>query len=341
MNVHQFRSRLSVLLMLAIASPASAQIDRVYKTDGKTVSGRLGTTSSRGVQIESGGQPQAIVAGDIVKILYEGDPASLTRGREFVLAGQLEEAADELRKIDLKSIEREESRADAAFYIGLVKARRALAGQGDVADAVKTMKAFASKYRNSWHLFDAAKTLGDLALLADDTENATRYYGLLASAASARRKLESVYLLGNVDLAADRPDEALVKFDRVIDVTPQTPEAARLQTLAKTGKAVALSRQGDAEAGLKIIKELIAELNPSDVELAAHIYNAQGNSYDAMGDDEGALLAFLRTHLLFSSQPDTHFEALRRLVDLWTKAGKPDRAARAREELRTRYPGLR
>ena len=73
---------------------------------------------------------------------------------------------------------------------------------------------------------------------------------------------------------------------------------------------------------------------------AARIYNAQGASYEASGDTEGAILSYLHTHLMFSNQPDAHAEALKRLVELWPQVGKPERAAAARQELQQRYPGF-
>ncbi len=70
------------------------------------------------------------------------------------------------------------------------------------------------------------------------------------------------------------------------------------------------------------------------------VYNAQGASYEAGGDNEGAIMAYLHTHLMFSAQPDAHAEALKRLIELWPLVGNPDRAAAARQELQQRYPGF-
>ena len=58
-----------------------------------------------------------------------------------------------------------------------------------------------------------------------------------------------------------------------------------------------------------------------------------------IGDVEGAVMAYLHTHLMFSTQPDAHAEALGKLIELWPKVGKPERAGAARQELQERYPG--
>jgi tetratricopeptide (TPR) repeat protein len=135
-------------------------------------------------------------------------------------------------------------------------------------------------------------------------------------------------------------DKAAAEFDKIIGLKANTAGAARLQTLSKAGKAVALAKSGKGKEGLKLVDALVEKLNPTDVEMAARIYNAQGDSYAASGDDEGAILAYLHTHLMFSTEPSAHAEALTRLVELWPKVGKPERAAEARQELQTRYPGF-
>ena len=101
-----------------------------------------------------------------------------------------------------------------------------------------------------------------------------------------------------------------------------------------------LAKSGKGAEGLKLVDSLIAELNPTDVEMAAKIYNAQGASCEASGDSDGAILAYLHTHLMFSTQPDAHAQALSKLITLWEKVGKPDRAAQSRQEMKQRYPGF-
>jgi tetratricopeptide (TPR) repeat protein len=312
----------------------------VYDKAGDNVSGTVVQTSSQGVQLKKAGNTQEFKAGDILKILHEGDPAPLTRGREFALDGQYAQALAELKNVNFDGLPRDVIKADAAFYIVMCEAKLALAGKGKKDEAAKKTLAFLGKYRNSWHFFDATKLLGDLALALNDTVNALKYYGYLSKAPSADIKIESAYLQGLVHLNSGDSAAALAEFEKVIGVKAQTTQTARVQTLSKAGKAVALAQTGKASDSLSLVKELIAELNPTDVEMAARIYNAQGASYEASGDDEGAIMAYLHTHLMFSAQPDAHAEALKKLVELWPKLGKPERAAEARQELQQRYPGF-
>ena len=322
------------------AGTASA-VDRLYEKTGGNVTGEVTATNKKGVQLKKGGSNKTYLSGDILKILFEGDPSGLTKGREFALDGQYDQALEEFKKVDADDIKREVIKADWVFYTAMCQAKLALAGKGAKDAAATAMVSFAGKFRDSWHIFDAAKLLGDLALALNKPENAMTYYKLLSQSQSPDTKVESVYLQGRVNLIDGDDEAALEKFEKIIGIAAGTTAIARIQTLAKAGKAVALTKSGKSAEGLKLVKELISELNPDDIEMAARIYNAQGASYEASGDSEGAILAYLHTHLMFSSQPDAHAEALLRLIELWPQVGQPARAAEARGELQQRYPGVK
>jgi TolA-binding protein len=330
------------VLGLSLFDPptATAQRDRIYDTEGKQVSGTITSVTTQGVEIERSGNTQAFKAGEIEKIMYEGDPSGLTRGREFALDGQYDQALEELRKIDFGEIDRQVITADAAYYLALCEAKLALAGKGNKEAAAKKLLSFAGKYRTSWHFYEAAKLLGDLALGLNDHAKALRYYGSLIKAPSADTKIESVYLTGVVQLKQGDAASAIEQFDKVIGVKAQTIRSNRLQALATAGKAASLAMDSKADDGLQLLDSLINDLDATDIDLAARIYNAQGLAYESKGDNEGAILAYLHTHLMFSSVPDAHAEALKRLVELWPKVGKPEEAAKARQELQQRYPGF-
>jgi hypothetical protein len=319
----------------------ASAVDRLYEKSGTSVTGQVTATDKKGVQLKKGASTQTYFSGDIVKILYEGDPPGLTKGREFALDGQYDQALEELKKVDTESINREVIKVDVAFYTALSQTKLALAGKGAKNSAASAMLAFAKAYQDSWHFYDAARLLGDLALALGSPDKAMAYYKTLSGAQSPDTKVESVYLQGRVHLATGAYDMALTEFDKVIGISASTAATARTQILAKAGKAVALAGAGKSDEGLALVNELIAELNPDDLEMAARIYNAQGASFEASGDKEGAILAYLHTHLMFSSQPDAHAEALLRLTELWSQVGQPQRAAEARSELQQRYPGVK
>lgn len=336
-------TRPAAALALALAagwSSAWAQIDRVYTTGADDpVSGSIENVSKSGVTLKTGQATQQLPADKIRKIMYQGDPAALTRGREFALDGQYEQALEELRTIDAERLPRAVIKADTEFYRVLSQAKRALAGKSDKAEAVTEALQFARQHSNSWHFFETAKLLGDLALSLDNYDRALSYYGALENAPSRVSQIERSYLTGWVKLKRGDIAAAKEDFEKVAGIDVQSVEMARLKTLAKAGKALALAREGSGEEAVALGDQLIADLDDTDVEMAARIYNARGASFKASGDTEGAILAYLHTHLMFSGLPDAHAEALAQLAELWPEVGHPDRAAEVRQELRQRYPG--
>ncbi len=336
--------RITCLLLVACLwlvgeQAALAQLDRVYDKAGDNISGTVMQTSKQGVQLKKGDNTQNFAAGDILKIMHEGDPAPLTKAREFALDGQYDQALSELKNVNFDAIRRPIIEADARFYVVLCESKLALSGKGKKDEAAKKAFNYVGAYRDTWHFYETAKLLGDLALAQNDSASALKYYKSLMAAPSADTKIESVYLQGLVHMKQADSAAALAEFEKVIGLKAQTTETARLQILSKAGKAVALAQSGKAADGLELVKGLIAELNPTDVEMSARIYNAQGACYEASSDTEGAILSYLHTHLMFSTQPDAHAEALKKLIELWPKVGKPERAAAARQELQQRYPG--
>lgn len=338
-SLRRFSILCSASALMLFCSVADAQLDRIYPLTGSPVSGKIVEMKPDSVTVESGSKKQSVSVEQIQRILYEGDPASLTKGREFSLDGQWDEALEELRRIDSDSLNRDYVKADALYYIAEAESKLALMGRGNTAEAAKKMLAFVRAHSQNIHFYAAAKILGDLAVAMGSYDQALNYYGALAKAPSVDLKIESVYLTGLAKLRQGKAADAQADFDKVIGASVQSTTAARMQTLAKAGRAVTLSQQGKGAEGLKLVDSLIEELNPADSEMASRIYNAQGASYEATGDSQSAVIAYLHTHLMFSGQADAHAEALTKLVQLWPKIGKPERAAEAREELQQRYPG--
>jgi tetratricopeptide (TPR) repeat protein len=341
-------SRLLCLTLLATAlglgfstHPAHAQLDRVYTKESTTAStGTVLEITKNGLKLKVGANTKQFSENEIRKVLFQGDPPGLTKAREFAIDGQYEQALDELKAVDFQKLGREVIKADAEYYRLLSRAKLALAGQGDRNAAIAEAIAFATNHRDSFHVFSVAKLLGDLALASKSHAKAIEYYGFLANAPSTESKIESRYLIGVAMLDQDDIPGAQKAFADVASVDVNSTDALRLKTLAKAGQAVALAKGGQGKEGLALAEKLISELNPTDIEMSARIYNAQGASYEAAGDIEGAILAYLHTHLMFSSQPDAHARALSRLVELWPKVGRTERAAEARQELKQRYPGF-
>ncbi len=320
---------------------AYAQLDRVYPNDSSAATaGKIEEVTRNGIKLKTGSTTREFMENEIRKVSFQGDPAALTRGRELVLDQQYEQALDELQGISVDELSRDLIKADALYYRLLARAKLALAGRGDRKAAVAEAIAFARNHGDSFHFFSVAKLLGDLESASKNYDQAIKYYGALNNAPSTEKKILARYLVGVAMLEKGDTPGAEKAFSDVASVDVSSSEALRTKILARAGQAVAFAKGGKGEEGLKLVDELIGQLNPTDIEMAAQIYNAQGESYEAAGDIEGAILAYLHTHLMFSAQPDAHAKALTRLVELWPKVGRTERAARARQELQQRYPGF-
>lgn len=320
-------------------SSAYAQLDRVYPVSGSTVTGKITDVQPDGVVISVGNSTQPFRIDDIRKITWEGDPGPLTRGRDFAIEGQYQSGLEQLKTVDPSSISREYIAADLLFYRAYCEAKLAIAGQGSKDEAKTSLLNFARNHQKSFHFYESAELLGDLAVSVGDYAGATNYYGALGRSASPLMKVRAAYLVAHSALRQGNLDEAVTNFEKVISANIEGATAIRLKNLARAGLAVAKAKKGQGKEALAQSNDLIAQLNLEDFEMAARVYNARGAANEALGDDEAALLDYLHTHLLFASAADAHAEALSRLVTLWGKVGKPEEANQARQELQSRYPG--
>jgi tetratricopeptide (TPR) repeat protein len=331
---------LAVLVTSLFAGLASAQTDRLYPNTGEAVIGKIKSIDKDKIVMTAGGKEQEFLASDVRRLLLQDEPQELERGRELIMDSQYDQAFEELKKLNIDAISRDVVKADASYYLALSQGEMALSGQGDLNNATKDVFGFVTKHGDSWHFYSAIRLLGSLAKAIGNNEKAVTFYQALAKAPSRELKIESVYQIGMLKRLQKDLNGAKADLGKVAALTPGTPGEKRLQTLAKAGLAVITAEQGQGDQAVKMVNELIATLNPTDTQTAATIYNALGASYAATGKDEDALIAYMHTQLMYSMHASEHVEALKELIELWTKVGKPDRAAQFRGELQQRYPGL-
>jgi len=330
----------TIMAWLLCQTPSAwAQLDRVYPVKGGTTSGTVTSASPDQVVLRVGGSDQTFAVDGIRKIVFDADPGPLSRGRDLVLDGQWTNALEELKRIEPDSIKEPLVRADLMYYRALAEARGALSGKGDRSSAARAMVEFLREYKDSWHFYEASEVLGDLAVSLKNYERAVQYYGALANAPFPELRLRAAYLEGLTLLRQQQWDRAKQKLSDVANASGDTPSSARLKKLAQAALAVAQANTNEAAAGLSKLEQLLATADVGDGPLFARLYNAQGECLRAQGDIEGAVLAYLHTHLLYSSEPETHAEALFRLSQLWPQLQRQERADEMRTLLEKLYPG--
>ncbi len=322
---------------VAIASTATAQ-DKIIPVKGTQASGKIEEITRDQVTVSVKGKNQVYKTNEIAKIIFDDEPINVENARGFIANRQFNMAETELKKIDTSKVKDERVAQDIQYYKAYVSAKMALSGMGDPRAAAKELATAHAAAPQSYHSYEAAQVLGELALALNLPDAATRYFGELAAAPFPELKALAAFRMGEVAMNANNLADARKRFEQIMSVQATDTQMIRLKSMAEVGLVTCDARDGKAPEALAKLQELVQKNDSSDQELFARIYNAQGACYTAMNQPQQALLAYLRTDLLFSSTPELHAEALYRLTQLWPKVGDPQRAAATRQRLTSTYP---
>jgi hypothetical protein len=191
-------SRFSALVGLVFLSigfgPLEAQErDRVFPIKGAAVTGKIVEKSRDRVVIEVRGNNQNFPSNEILRVLYEGEPPTLSRTKDLVAQGQLEQAVEEFKKIDGASLPSEDMKQDYQFLRGYIAGTLAIKGKGDPKNALGLMTNWVKDNAQSYQFYPAAELMGDLAVAAGTPDQAAKYYGGLAAAPFPELKPRGVF----------------------------------------------------------------------------------------------------------------------------------------------------
>jgi tetratricopeptide (TPR) repeat protein len=333
---------LTLCLTMGRMVEAQVSLDQVFFAKGPPARGTIpadsGMTWDR-VTIETSGVPREIGVNEIIRITFKEDPTELNVARNHVLQKNYSLAINELKKLDGQRIDRPYVRQDIEYYKALCQCKLALTEGGDKAAATSAMKAFVTGAPKSYHFYEAAEVLGDLAMASGNWADAAKYYGPIAGAPWADYQLRANYAIGRAFIGDKQYDQAIEKFDAIISSAHSTAEALRQKSLATVGRALCLAETGKVSEAIAALQDIINKNDPQDVVLFARAYNALGRCHLKENKPRDALLALLHTDVLFYADADSHAEALHHLSKLWNDVNKPDRAVAARNTLRERYAG--
>jgi tetratricopeptide (TPR) repeat protein len=340
MNYLRIKARLVMVGLTAIACAMPAWADTIGRHHGAPIPGDVTSMSPLEVKVKQGSTEKSIPVNQIDYIGWNAEPSQLKNIRAKLKAGDYEfviQTADKIKPEDLK---RKEMQQDVEFYRALAKSRLALAGGGDLREAGQMMKEFVKQNDGSYHLLQAAETLGDLLVAVGAYDLAALEYGKLDKTPWPDMKARAAIAIGRAQLSQKKYPEALAAFDKVLSA-PVTEDSAEVKTQLQTaqlGKATCLAATGQFDEGIKLIESVIADADPEAADLHAKAYVTLGNCYrQKPGATKAALLAFLHVDVLYSAQAEAHAESLANLRELWNEVGKPDRAQQAAEMLAERY----
>lgn len=334
------------LLLIWLAAAPAALADVIHLKDGTELSGTIpsGGISRTQVRIQRGGQTQSVPVNQILWIrLEDKEPITLHTIRRQVLEGNYDGALKNIRQVeelDPEKVKDPDAKQEVLFYRA-----RALAGSalesGDVEkvrQAGKALVQFVKQYPQSWHYYEANELIGRLLLAVNKPQDAATYFARLEEAPWPDVQLQGRILAAEALLKQGKAEEALGRFEQVLQQARGNPQLQQVQRGATVGKATALAALGRFQQAIPLLESVINEIPPEDHALRATLYNALGTSQEKAGNKREALLAFLHVDLLyFRADPDQHAQALYHLSRLWDELGHPDRARDARTRLLTRY----
>ena len=326
------------LVIGLVASSAMAQNDTVYriKKSGK-VSKQLGKiTEITPVQITFTGRNgvEKIPVWEIEKITAAGEPAKLDRARDRIEATRNDEAIELLEEVKANS---PITAAEIAWYRAVAMSETAFTGGSYSAiDAGGQVQKFLKSHPKSHHYVPAVDLMGRLAMANGKLDFAAKQFGILTKSKWPEYVARGHFFTGEAMLRSKKYPEAAAAYDKVIAIQANDDMSQRYKRLAQCQRAKIDAMTGDPSASVTKLEEIIKQENPDDKELFAYAYNALGDCYLKTNLAE-AEEKYLFTHLLFDTESGPHAEAVYRLAQIWAQQKQTDRAAEARQILKTRY----
>ncbi len=226
----------------------------------------------------------------------------------------MDEALESLKKVDFKSIVREEIKKDFTFYVGYIQSKLALIGQGDPAAAGARLLNFVKENAQSYHFFDSSDALGTLAASTGDHERAVVYFNALSQSPMPADKIKAKYYAGSSNIAIGKVAEARTAFNEAIATNADDANAKRYQKLAAVGLIRCETAEKKFDAAIEKLRKLVSDSDATDGELFARIYNALGEAHLQAGQEEEALWRSF-TPIYFS--PTTP-RAMPKLCTIWS-----------------------
>lgn len=332
---------LATLVSMCIASTALSQSrDRVFLSKGGAApAGSITERTKDQVVIEtSSGKVQNYPTNDIVRIVFDGEPTQLSRAKDNVGQGQFEQAAKELSEVAVSSLTTEDMKEDYYFYKFYLDGSLALIGKGNPEQASKALLQWAAKYRNSHNFYKASEMLGDLAIASGTPEEAVKFYAVLSKTGFPDLKFKGSFLQGKSLMLSGKYAEATTILNSLAQEKVADPALLKLQKLAAVTAIRCEAATGNVDSALQKLEAMVDQGDSTDAVLFAEIYNALGSIFLLQKNDYEAFLSYLKTDMLYSSQPEPHAEALYNLSKLWEKVGDPLKATDAKSRLAKLYP---
>jgi len=326
------------MTVAGIPAAAAQETDRVTQFEGRTLTGPITEITRDGITVMVSGRPTKVEPSNIKMVNFEGESRELTTARRAISEGRLNNALQDLETIDVARLSRPALAADVRYLTAYCTAKLAISGEkGTLDQATTALTDFLASDPTSYHYYAAAELLGDVLVSRGIFDQAERQFAeLVASPGAELQQIGRLKMARSQELQG-KYDEAVANYRSVEGVESATAAARQSKLSARVGLARCSAFQGDPDAGIRSLQQLILEESSTNLDLYSQIYNALGNCQIEAGRTKAAINAFLHTDLLYYQDSDYHAEALYHLGNLFTSIGKFNEAAEARDKLKNRY----
>jgi tetratricopeptide (TPR) repeat protein len=331
----------TVLMTLGLAGTALGQAaDQIVlipgsavKGPGGRVRGQVQSETPAEVKIGLGANTQAVPVDQIQSIVYGGQPASIALAESREAAGALADAADLYKKAIAEAGGKPFVVLACQFNQARLLSELALADPTKAAEATALLETFARVGSTSRHIAPALEALARLQLQKGDNDQAEQTVKKLAALPGGADR--AAILKGRVLARKGDAEQAIKEFDAIIAAAPEGSAKRRGAQLAKAEGLASLKKYPEAEA---LLHEVIKASAPEDAPAQALAYNTLGDCLLAANQPKAALLAYLRTDILYSKDKEHHPRALAQIARLWRDLKRDDRADEVLERLKQEYP---
>ena len=251
--------------------------DVVRRVSGSFVTGTITMTSIAVTVVKSDGKVETVPVTEIDEIHFSDEPTQLERARHDLDSGASEKAMTTLGEIDQARHPRLEVRSDIQFYQALGQSKLALIEGEGITTSIASLSAFAAKWPEKLHWFEATKTLGYLSVRAGRYDDARRYYTELEKPPLPGFKDRARVTFGRGLMAAGRFSDAVTQFDEVLAGGDHVLN--HLRVAASLGKAECLALGGMPDEGIEIARQVIDRGDPEDASVMAPAYLTLGHCY--------------------------------------------------------------
>ncbi|CAN5891617.1 hypothetical protein BH23PLA1_BH23PLA1_27920 [soil metagenome] len=328
------RYPLVIILTLCLAATASA--DEVVLIPGSTlrepgnrIRGQIQSETPEEIRIDN----KTVPLDQVAEVNYEPANLSFTQARLQENNGNFENSAELYQKAAAESSARPTLAQAARFGRARALAKAAMIDPEKRAGALKELEGFVNENANSRHYGPALELIVRLSFQGQDYDRAARALENLGKLSWARDR--SDVFKARVQARQGQHKEALAALDRIIGSAAEGSTQRRDAMLARAEAQAGLK---DFEAAEQSARAVIEAADPEDAVTLAPAYNTLGDTLRAAGKPRDALFAYLKTDILYSSEPDEHARSLAGITQLWRMLDRNDRAAEALERLRQRYP---